>query len=319
GGGGGGGGGHGSSGGHGGSGGHGSSGGGGKGSGSGTSTGIRGGGGSGSKGSGSFGDRPPSYASLYPSRSGFDAGGKPVGGGDGAHRYSPPPSYYAGANYASANRGQTVSPNSFSSNAPAIYYAATHRDRYPGAWGYGFYPLYPYPFWAYGAGVWYGATYHTPTVYRPTYTLQSEFRNITVVDATSHPLIGDANLFNNTYNSTFTDYNNGSIQIGPCGNASSETLGVAGSDCDFIVLDIKGGLVLRGNAVARVVNETTFFDLRLGANTTALRTMTITSTLKKTRGGIVAGIVLGVIGFVALSIVALVLLCRCKAKRKLRA
>ncbi|KAJ2712061.1 hypothetical protein H4R19_002950, partial [Coemansia spiralis] len=282
---------------------------------SGTSTGVNGGGGSGGKGSGSYGDRPPSYASLFPNRAGFNAGGTPVGAGDSAHRYTPPPSYYAGASYAGANRGQTVPPTSFSSKAPAIYYAAPGRDRYPGAWGYGFYPLYPYPFWAYGAGSWTGATYYTTTQNHPTYTTSSEFRNVTVVDATNYPLVGDANLFNNTYNSTFVDYNNGSVQIGPCGSASSAALNVPSSDCDFIVLNIKDGRVVRGNAAARIVDDITFFDLRLGANTTTLRTVTISSTHRKTKGGVVAGIVLGVLGFVALVIVALVLFCRYRIRR----
>ncbi|KAJ1723854.1 hypothetical protein LPJ61_005793, partial [Coemansia biformis] len=140
------------------------------------------------------------------------------------------------------------------------------------------------------------------------------FRNITVVNATNYPLIGDADLFNNTHNVTFVDFNNGSIQIGPCGNASSSTLNVPDTDCDFIVLNIKDGKVVRGNAESRVVGEITFFDLHLGTNTITLRTQTISSTKKSAKGGIVAGIVLGVVGFVAIVIVAIVLFCRYKKR-----
>ncbi|KAJ1874213.1 hypothetical protein LPJ55_001700 [Coemansia sp. RSA 990] len=252
------------------------------------------------KGSGSYGDRPPSYASLFPNRNGFNAGGKPSGSGDSSHSYTPPPAYSAGASYASANRGQTVPPYSFKSNSPAIYYASTSRSVYPGAWGYGYYPIYPYPWWAYGAGYWVGSTYHTNSTNKGVKKYSSEYRNITVVDATSTPLIGDYDLFNTTNNITFTDFNNGSIRIAPCGNKSSSQLNVPASDCDFIVLDIRKGLVQSGHAKSNVKNDITFFQLTLGSRTSTLRTLTISSTKKKDRGGVIAGIVLGVVGFVVL-------------------
>ncbi|KAJ1752114.1 hypothetical protein LPJ79_001523 [Coemansia sp. RSA 1821] len=266
----------------------------------GTNVGSSGGGGSSGKGSGSYGDRPPSYASLFPNRNGFNAGGKPSGSGDSSHSYTPPPAYSAGASYASANRGQTVPPYSFKSNSPAIYYASTSRSVYPGAWGYGYYPIYPYPWWAYGAGYWVGSTYHTNSTNKGVKKYSSEYRNITVVDATSTPLIGDYDLFNTTNNITFTDFNNGSIRIAPCGNKSSSQLNVPASDCDFIVLDIRKGLVQSGHAKSNVKNDITFFQLTLGSRTSTLRTLTISSTKKKDRGGVIAGIVLGVVGFVVL-------------------
>ncbi|KAJ2331521.1 hypothetical protein GGI00_003215 [Coemansia sp. RSA 2681] len=285
------------------------SGGGGKPSGSGSSSSssskpsISGGGGSGGKGSGALGDRPPSYGSLYPDRSGVNAGGKGTGSGDSSRPYGPPPAYTANAQYASVNRGQTVKPNSFASNAPAVYYAAPARAAYPGAWGYGFYPIYPYPWWAYGGGMWMGAAYYGHSYNHGVNSYKPEFRNITVVNGTSIPFVGDIDLFDNKSNVTLTDFNNGTLRVAPCGNSTSDKLQVAASDCDFIVLDVRNGTVVAGNARTSVVNEVTFFSLALGNRTAVLRTLTISSTVKKVRGGVVAGIVLGCVGFVVLSCV----------------
>ncbi|KAJ2311469.1 hypothetical protein IWW52_005126 [Coemansia sp. RSA 2704] len=286
-----------------------------KGPNSGISTGSKGGGGSSGKGSGSYGDRPPSYASLFPNRSGFNAGGRATGTGDSTHAYGPPPAYTANAHYTTVNRGQTVAPYTFNSKSPAVYYASTSRSQYPGAWGYGYYPIYPYPWWAYGAGYWAGSTYHTNSTTHGVNKYSSELRNTTVVNATNIPLIGDQDIFNNTNNITFTDFNNGSIRIAPCGNKSSSALQVSASDCDIVVLDIRFGRVLSGHASVTVQNETTFFQLSLGNRTTTLRTQTISSTKKKGRGGIIAGIVLGVVGFVVLCVVGACLLVRYKRRR----
>ncbi|KAJ2057287.1 Protein OS-9 [Coemansia sp. S146] len=261
---------------------------------------LSGGGGSGGKGSGSMGDRPPSYGSLYPDRSGVNAGGKGSGSGDSSRPYGPPPAYTANAQYTTVNRGQTVQTHTFASKSPAVYYASPMRSTYPGAWGYGFYPIFPYPWWAYGGGVWVGSTYYGNSYSHGVHNYKAEFRNITVVNATSIPLIGDIDLFDNKSNVTLTDFNNGTIRVAPCGNSTSDKLKVDAKDCDFIVLDLRLGSVVAGNARAQVLNEVTFFNLTLGSRTALLRTQTISSTKKTARGGIIAGIVLGSIGFVAL-------------------
>ncbi|PIA13014.1 hypothetical protein COEREDRAFT_99830 [Coemansia reversa NRRL 1564] len=292
----------------------GSSGGGGGGS-KGTGASIGGGGGSGGKGSGNYRDSPPSYASLFPDRSGTNAGGRPTGTGDSWNRYGPPPAYTANAHYTAINHGQTVHPITFASKPPATYYAASSRNTYPGAWGYGYYPIYPYPYWAYGGGGWSNATYTTNNYHHSIYNYKSEFRNITMVDRTNTPFYGDYDLFSNNHTVKFTDFNNGTIQIAPCGLSSSTTLHVSKNDCDKIVLNIRKGTVVSGNAVTRVKNEITFFDLKLASRSATLRTQTISSTKKKAKGGAVAGIVLGCIGFVALVGIGIWLLLRNRRKR----
>ncbi|KAJ1783705.1 hypothetical protein LPJ59_006519, partial [Coemansia sp. RSA 2399] len=72
------------------------------------------------------------------------------------------------------------------------------------------------------------------------------------------------------------------------------------------------GRVVSGNARSFVDDEITFFNLTLGSNTTTLRTMAISSTKKSARGGIVAGIVVGCVAFVALVGVAIWLFRRYK-------
>ncbi|KAJ2808646.1 hypothetical protein H4R20_000739 [Coemansia guatemalensis] len=282
----------------------------------GTSAGIGGGGGSGGKGNGNYRDSPPSYAELFPDRSGFYAGGRPTGTGDSWNRYGQPPAYTANAYYTRVNHGQTVLPNTFSKHPPAAYYASSSRNTYPGAWGYGYYPIYPYPYWAYGSGGWSNATYTTNNYHHSIYNYKSEYRNITVVNQTNTPLHDDYDIFAHNHTSRFTDFNNGSIEIAPCGLSSSATLQVSRSDCDIIVLDIRKGKVVRGNAVAKVEDEITFFDLKLGNRTATLRTQTISSTKKKAKGGVVAGIVLGCVGFVVLVGVGIWLLLRFRRKRR---
>ncbi|KAJ2719319.1 hypothetical protein GGI07_005278 [Coemansia sp. Benny D115] len=274
---------------------------------SGTSTSTKGGGGSSGKGSGTLGDRPPSYASLYPSRPGFNAGGRPQGVADTSRAaYQPPPAYSANANYVPLSYGQTLPPYTFASKSPAVYYASTSRSSYPGSWGYGFYPIYPYPFWAYGTGYWVGSTYYPNTYHHGIHNYHSQLRNITVLNGTNIPLIGNQDIFAlNNRNITFTDFNNGTIQIAPCGNLTYTDFGVSPSDCDFIVLDIKNGNVVKGNARTEIHDEITFFQLKLGDRTSTLRTQTISSTKKKPQGGPLAGIIVGVIAFVVIVCVAL--------------
>ncbi|KAJ2903045.1 hypothetical protein GGI21_004479 [Coemansia aciculifera] len=260
-----------------------------------------------------MGDRPPSYSSLYPDRSGVNAGGKGTGSGDSTRPYGPPPAYTANAQYSSVNWGQTVRPITFASGAPTVYYASPSRATYTGAWGYGFYPIFPYPWWAYGGGMWVGASYYGDRYNSGVNYYTTEFRNITVVNSTntdmsnstSIPFIGDIDLFDNNNNVTLTDFNNGLLEIGPCGNSTSDKLNVTANDCDSIKLDIQNGTVVSGNASAYVLNDVTFFNLTLGNRTAVLRTQTISSTEEKTRGGVVAGIVLGCVGFVVLVCVAI--------------
>ncbi|KAJ1878165.1 hypothetical protein H4R99_005540 [Coemansia sp. RSA 1722] len=262
-----------------------------------------GGGGSTGKGSGTLGDRPPSYASLFPSRAGFNAGGRPVGTYDASRSYTPPPAYSASASYVSVSRGQTLPAYTLKSNSPAVYYASTTRSTYGGAWGYGFYPIYPYPFWAYGAGYWAGSTYYPNTFHHSIYNYHNQLRNITVLNGTNIPLVGDQDIFSTGgKNITLTDFNNGTIQIAPCGNSTSADLGVGDSDCGFIVLNIKDGSVVRGSAKTEIHDEITFFQLSLGNRTSTLRTQTISSTKKKPQAGPVVGIVLGSVAFVAIVI-----------------
>ncbi|KAJ2487715.1 hypothetical protein EV174_000386 [Coemansia sp. RSA 2320] len=244
-------------------------------------------------GSSSYGDRPPSYASLYPDRSGVNAGGRGTGAGDSSRPYGPPPAYTANAQYSSVNYGQRVPTNTFASNAPIVYYASPSRTVYPGAWGYGYYPIFPYPWWAYGGGMWVGASYHSSSYNNGLTSYNTEFRNITVVNATNIPLIDNFNLFNTTSNITLTDFNNGTIQISPCGNSTSDKLQVPTTDCDFIVLNLRNGTVVAGNARSSVQSEITFFNLTLGNTTATLRTQTISNTATSSRGGVIAGIVIG--------------------------
>ncbi|KAJ1826210.1 hypothetical protein LPJ70_007806, partial [Coemansia sp. RSA 2708] len=123
----------------------------------GTSTDIKGGGGMTSPGAGTYGDRPPSSLNLFPDRKGFKAGGKGRGTGDSAQKYQPPPKYTANAQYAAVKNEQTVQPYSFKSKSPVVYHASSTRKQFSGAWGFGFYRIYPYPWWAYGSGTWYYA------------------------------------------------------------------------------------------------------------------------------------------------------------------
>ncbi|KAJ2552316.1 hypothetical protein EV175_003363 [Coemansia sp. RSA 1933] len=275
-----------------------------------TSSGLKGGGGSTGKGSGSYGDRPPSYASLFPSRSGFNAGGRGVGTGDSAHTYAPPPAYSASATYASVSRGQTVPVYTMRSNSPTAYYASPYRTTYTGAWGYGYYPIFPYPYWAYGAGAYMGATYAGSSYHHGIYNYATEFRNITVANATDMPMLDNTALFTSGANVSYVDFNNGTVMVGPCGNSTATSLNVSDTDCLSIYLDIKGGRVVSGNALSFVDDEITFFNLTRGSSTATLRTLTISSTRKTPRGGIVAGIVVGCVAFVVLVGVAIWLIRR---------
>ncbi|KAJ2304476.1 hypothetical protein IWW54_005390 [Coemansia sp. RSA 2705] len=278
-----------------------------------------------SPGVGTYGDRPPSSLNLFPDRKGFKAGGKGRGTGDSAQKYQPPPKYTANARYAAVKHGQTVQPYSFKSKSPVVYYASSTRKQFPGAWGFGFYRIYPYPWWAYGSGTWYyapnqsqpGASFYTDTITQGLNTYVTSLRNITVVDATNVPLIGDQSIFGKT-TAGFTDFNNGTIQIAPCGNQSSSALQVLASDCQPIVLDIKLGSVVIGQATALVRDDITFFELAMGNQTATLRTMAISSTTKSRRGGIIAGIVVGAVSFVVLCGVGIATYVYWKQKRMRR-
>ncbi|KAJ1895011.1 hypothetical protein LPJ66_004844 [Kickxella alabastrina] len=89
----------------------------------------------------------------------------------------------------------------------------------------------------------------------------SELRNTTVLNNTNILLISNQDIFNtDNKNITFTDFNNGTIEIQPCGNWSSSGLQVNDSDCGFILLDVRNGAVVFGNATTEVRDEITFFS-----------------------------------------------------------
>ncbi|KAJ1945148.1 hypothetical protein GGF37_001842, partial [Kickxella alabastrina] len=125
----------------------------------GKNTGIKGGGGMEQIGSGDLGDNPPLTPELFPDRSGFNAKGSTSGKGDSSRQYTPNPMYYANAKYKTVKYGQKIKPYKFASHSPAIYYASNTRSEYSGAWGYGYYLVYPYPHWAYGSGIHYGSMF----------------------------------------------------------------------------------------------------------------------------------------------------------------
>ncbi|KAJ1941542.1 hypothetical protein GGF37_003506, partial [Kickxella alabastrina] len=79
----------------------------------------------------------------------------------------------------------------------------------------------------------------------------SKLQNTTVLNNTNIPVIGDQDIFNTDKNITFTDFNNSTIVIQPCGNWSSSDLQVNDSDCGFILLDVCNGAVVCGNATTK--------------------------------------------------------------------
>ncbi|KAJ1961014.1 hypothetical protein GGI12_003484 [Dipsacomyces acuminosporus] len=251
-------------------------------------------------GDGPLGDRPESSPLLFPDRSGFNAGGTPKRKADGPSVYTPPLRYSANAKYASIKHGQVMEPDTFAPGAPTAYYASATRFVYPGSWGYGFYPIYPYPSWAYGNGSWDGATFYQHNANRGVKQYKSELRNITAVNSTGLLLIGEQDIFNNKADAGFVDFNNGTILIAPCGQPFNIKSQNTTSNCSLIVLDIKKGAVVRGKAEAFVESEITFFRLRLGNDTAIIRTITISNSRKSLRAGVITGIVFGCIGFVAL-------------------
>ncbi|KAJ2246089.1 hypothetical protein GGI13_005581 [Coemansia sp. RSA 455] len=258
-----------------------------------------------------------SRTSLSGDGGGVNAGGKGSGPGDSSQSYRPPPEYTSNTQYNAVDWGQTVQTHTFGSNAPTLFYSSLLQSTYLDVWRYGFYPIFPYPWWAYGAGTMVRSTYYGNSYNHGVYTYQSKFLNITVVNATGITFIGDIDLFDNNNNVKFADFNNGTIGIAPCGSSTSDELSVDAKDCDFIMLDLSLGSVVAGNARAQVLNEVTFFNLTLGSRSALLRTQTISSTTRLERDGVIAGIIIGCIGFVALVCVAIWLLIR--RNRKLAA
>ncbi|KAJ2237419.1 hypothetical protein IWW45_000949 [Coemansia sp. RSA 485] len=236
-------------------------------------TGIKGGGGDSAVGNGRWGDKPPMTTELFPDRSGFKSKAKIKGDGDSSKPYTPPRHFIANADFPMAKRFQAVDPRKFSKHSPAAYYASASRDEYPGAWGHGFYLVYPYPWWAYGVGSQMGPTYYCNKTVTSFYDYKPQLRNITVLNDTNVPLVGDYDIFNIGKSAGFKDYNNGTVEITPCADASSSELGVADNDCTSIVLDLVQGSVVSGNAKAEMQSEFTMFKLKLGSKEATLRTI----------------------------------------------
>ncbi|KAJ2064428.1 hypothetical protein IW146_006933 [Coemansia sp. RSA 922] len=265
--------------------------------------------------SGNSVDSRNSKSSLSGDGGGVNAGGKGSGSGDSSRPYRPPP-YIANVQYNAVDWGQTVQTHTIGSKAPTAFYSSRLQSTYLDVWRYGFYPIFPYPWWAYGAGTMVRSTYYGNSYNHGVYTYQSKFLNITVVNATSIPFIGDIDLFDNNNNVVLTEFNNGTIRIAPCGSSTSDELSVDAKYCDYIMLDLSRGSVVAGNAHAQVLNEVTFFILTLGSRRALLRTQTISSTTRLERDDVITGIILGCIGFVALVCVAIWLFTR---RRKLAA
>ncbi|KAJ2851154.1 Protein OS-9, partial [Coemansia erecta] len=250
---------------------------------------AKGGGGDGANGNGKWGDRPPMTSELFPDRSGFKSKAKVKGDGDSSKPFTPLPYFAANAQFPTVKRYQTVEPRRFSKHSPAIYYASTTRDEYPGAWGHGFYLLYPYPWWAYGVGNKLGPTFYCNRTESSFNVYKPQLRNMTVLNDTNIPLVGNYDVFKNGKYAGFTDYNNGTLEIKPCADLNNSELGVSDKDCESIVLDIVQGSVVSGNAETDIQNEFTLFKLKLGQKEAVLRTVTISSTTKKLSGGGIAG------------------------------
>ncbi|KAJ1724079.1 hypothetical protein LPJ53_001600 [Coemansia erecta] len=136
-------------------------------------------------------------------------------------------------------------------------------------------------------------------------TYKSTLRNMTVVNDTNVPFIGDYDLFGEGKVS-LVDFNNGTLQISPCGVVSSDDSD--SRNCTAIVLDITAGRVVSGSAEVEIQNEITFFNLGFDNKNATLRTITISSTIKKTSVGAVLGTVFGFSGFIVL---ALIWMCCC--------
>ncbi|KAJ2157776.1 hypothetical protein GGF46_004264 [Coemansia sp. RSA 552] len=256
-----------------------------------------------------YGDDPDSDDELFGNSPGYNAGGKPQGTGDSSRPFTPRPEYAGEANYITLNYGQTLPPATLKRRLPDVYYGSLTRKEYPGAWSYGFYQIYPYPWWAYGKGHWLGATYKGDMEEWSIYKRISEFRNITVDNRTSIPLIGNHDIFDSEHEVTFVDFNNGTVAIAPCGNTSPQKLDVSKEDCGEIRIDMVQGTVLEGNAQASIHDGITFFELRLGDRTAVLRTLTMMSVQKKIKGGPLAGIIVGSIAGFLLIVVASTVVC----------
>ncbi|KAJ1813338.1 hypothetical protein LPJ56_003465 [Coemansia sp. RSA 2599] len=250
-------------------------------------TGIKGGGGDGTSGNGKWGDKPPLTPELFPDRSGLEIKAEIVGDGDSSKPYKPLLKHTANAQFPVAKRYQTVLSHTFSKYSPAVYYASATRDEYPGAWGHGFYLVYPYPGWAYGEGRQLGPTFYCNATYTDFSKYKGHLRNMTVVDGSNVPLLGDYDIFGNGRSVSFKDYNNGTVEIKPCGRFSSSEFGVSNDDCRPVVLDLVYGSVVDGNAAAKVQNEFTLFKLKLGQKEAVLRIVTISSTESRlSEGGV---------------------------------
>ncbi|KAJ1724684.1 hypothetical protein LPJ53_001045 [Coemansia erecta] len=155
-------------------------------------------------------------------------------------------------------------------------------------------------------------------------TYKSTLRNMTVVNDTNVPFIGDYDLFGEGKVS-LVDFNNGTLQISPCGVVSSDDSD--SRNCTAIVLDITAGRVVSGSAEVEIQNEITFFNLGFDNKNATLRTITISSTSSKTNVGAIVGTVFG-FGIFGIIIVGWIFCCigmsfcsvlsRCRYRRRAR-
>ncbi|KAI8323415.1 hypothetical protein GQ54DRAFT_296742 [Martensiomyces pterosporus] len=263
------------------------------------------------------------------------AGFQPLARRDGKAYWSS--SFYTrdGDQFASVPYGKTVNPYTFSESIAKAEYQASYHNGAPGDWSEGYYQLYIYPTWAYGSGSWSGAVFNQDTATKGLHTYKNQLRNITYLapnspTGTQHgstgtynlPLLSGQKIFTekgglqlpitmgghvdykapeNEGSIDYTDFNNGTVQIIPCGALSSTQLGIDAADCSPIVLDIVNGKVISGRAVVNELHlEATTFTLYRGNYSTRVRTQTIYRLEKHTRGGAIAGIVIGVVAVVAI-------------------
>ncbi|KAI8323416.1 hypothetical protein GQ54DRAFT_296743 [Martensiomyces pterosporus] len=250
--------------------------------------------------------------------------------------------------FAAIPYGQTVNPHTFPKNTITSAYPESYHNGAPGDWSKGYYPLYIYPSWAYGPGSWSGAVFEQKAISKGLKSYTSQLRNITFLAPNTsngkpagskvvynRPLLSGQKIFTsagglqgssatgaiegfnapgNEGSIDYTDFNNGTVQIIPCGVLTSSQLGISAKDCSPIILDIRNGKVISGRAEVNNFNlEATTFTLYRGNVSARVRTQTISRTSESTRKGVIAGIVVGAIAFVA--IVGGVVFCFIKRKR----
>ncbi|KAJ1913813.1 hypothetical protein H4219_005048 [Mycoemilia scoparia] len=226
--------------------------------------------------------------------------------------YTPPPSYYGGAKYAQVKPGQFVQGYSITKNpsAPSVFYRPELGSRWIPVV---YYPIYPYPYWAYGQGEQFEGVYiqdEYPFVLKKCY---SELRNITMVaipqtadggDEKSRagspriiPLYNNTDLFGNGKNVTVSSYNNGTVFIDPCGSTATAMNDKEKGCGALFELDLVKGVAKQGNVTISAEKEGenpqtgVEFVLIYGRDKVTLRTETIANTQCRTNGPFITYIV----------------------------